>query len=146
VRRRLEIIPQVASCIAVVLLLPACVQPGTPIPEHRIRGLPEGFPCDFPLHVDFRVSGTPKKLPWSGGDYFVVKFITELRPHEIDYFFRKKLAVEHGYTLLAESGFPPGGGFLAFEKGARRVEITVGKEQGVTTILLRLKDAAQAPP
>ena len=62
--------------VAVMLIvLMGCAQPGTPISEHQNRGLPPGFPADFPLHVQFSVEGTPRKLHWDAGDYFVVKFI-----------------------------------------------------------------------
>jgi hypothetical protein len=127
----------------VLALLPAlcgCTQPETPIPRHQARGLPEGFPADFPLHAGFFVEDTPRKLEWSQGDYFVVKFITELTAEEIHYFFRKELATDREYSILRETGTPAGEGFLVFEKGPRHVEISVGKESGRNTILLRLKE------
>ncbi len=131
-----------SAVLALVLLfvLTGCTQPETPIPRHRTRGLPEGFPADFPLHAGFYVEGSPKKLDWSRGDYFVVKFVTELAPGEIHYFFRKELATDREYRMLRETGTPAGEGHLIFEKGPRHVEITVGKESGRNIILLRLKE------
>jgi len=124
----------------IAALLAGCVQPGTPIPEHRNRGLPRSFPVDFPLHALFSVEGTGKKLAWDEGDYFIVKFVTELKPQDIHYFFRKELATDRGYQMLSETADAVGSGFLAFGKGKRIVEITVGSEKGKNTILLRLKD------
>jgi hypothetical protein len=117
-----------------------CAQPGTPIPEHRIRGLPEGFPPDFPLHLQFSLAGNPRKLDWPEGDYFVAKFTTRLKPHDIHYFFRKELATDRGYELLREARTPGGTGIITFEKDNRHVEVTIGREEGTNTILLRLKD------
>lgn len=130
------------TTLAAVLLLviAGCTQPGTPIPEHQTRGLPEGFPSDFPLHLQFSVEGTAKKLDWKDGDYFVVKFITDLKPNDIHYFFRKELGTDRGYDVVRETGSVSGSGLLIFEKGPRRAEISVGKEEGRNTILLRLKD------
>ncbi len=123
--------------------LAGCVQPGTPIPEHRVRGLPEGFPADFPLHIQFSVADTAEKLHWPSGDYFLVKFVTELKPNEIHYFFRKELTTDRGYEMTRESGEPSGAGTLVFRKGRRHVEVSIGTEEGRNTILLRLKDRKQ---
>jgi hypothetical protein len=130
----------VALAAAISLIPFCCTQPGTPIPEHQTRGLPEGFPSDFPLHARFYVTGTARKLDWTKGDYFIVKFVTELKLLDIDYFFRKKLGTDRGYEIVHESAIPPGGARLVFEKGSRRVDVTFDKEQGRNTILLRLKD------
>ena len=129
-----------AAALVLLLSLYACTQPETPIPEHQTRGLPERFPADFPLHAGFFVEGSPKKLEWSLGDYFVIKFVTELTPEEIHYFFRKELATDRNYKMLRETGTPSGQGFLVFEKDGRHVEISVGKEAGRNIILLRLKE------
>jgi hypothetical protein len=134
----------VVAVLLSVLALPCCTQPDTPIPRHQTRGLPQGFPADFPLHSGFFVEGSPGKLDWGPGDYFVVKFVTELAPGEIHYFFRKELEADRSYKMLRETGTPDGQGFLVFEKGPRHVEISVGKENGRNTILLRLKDKKSA--
>jgi hypothetical protein len=132
-----------AACVLVLatsVLLFGCTQPGTPIQEHQTRGLPEGFPHDFPLHIQFSVSEISRKLDWDKGDYFLVKFITDLKPHEIHYFFRKELATDRGYKLVRETGTTSGSGTLSFEKAGRHAEVTIGREEGINTVILRLKD------
>jgi hypothetical protein len=141
-KARVRFLAEFFLAVPLVLLvaLASCAQPETPISQHQTRGLPAGFPADLPLHAGFFVEGPPKKLNWNPGDYFVVKFVTELTPGEIHYFFRKELATDRNYEMLRETGTPSGEGYLVFRKNGRHVEISVGKEAGRNTILLRLKD------
>jgi hypothetical protein len=125
------------AVLALVLL--GCVQPGTPIPEHRVQGLPEDFPDSFPLHLDFQVAGPAKKVDWAHGDYFVVKLVTDLKLVDIHYYFRKKLVTELDYRIVKEIGTPGTGGMLVLEKDNLSAEITIGREKETNTILLRLK-------
>jgi hypothetical protein len=132
---------RILSIAFIAVAIAGCVQPGTPIPEHRVQGLPEGFPDSFPIHLDFSVAGPAQRLDWSHGDYFVVKFTTDLKLVDIHYYFRKKLVDELGYQIAKELGTPGEGGYIVLHKDNIDAEIAIGKEKDVSTILLRLKVA-----
>ncbi len=125
--------------VSLLTMLVGCAQPGTPILRHRIRGLPEGFPPDIPLHVDFSVvktGGLPHRS--EDGRFFVVKFTTDMEPHEVHYFFRKQLT-GRGYRIVQESGNTRGRGIIVFENQKHHIEVSIGTERATSTILLRLR-------
>ena len=126
---------RIAVAAGFLLALFGCAQPGTPIPQHRTRGLPEGFPEDIPLHIDFSIV---KSYASEDAKFFAVKMTTSLELYEIHYFFHTQLT-GRGYSLEQQSSGPKGGGIMVFENENRRIEVTIGTEMGKRTILLRLK-------